>query len=212
MQSTGKSQSSTDEAVCRLKLILLHCCSKQHGVSAFVRLNLLLNHLLQCLQGPGELSAEAASLDQISVDVGIWSELVLLRQLVDYLECCINPAGPAHQLDQDRQGEVAGRHTCFLHLLQHLKTFIREAGLRTTIKKRVVHDLIRYETSLLFHLLDKTEGRREVTNLTMTFQHGAVGDDVWLDFCLLHVCQNFWHSVHATASSAAVQEGVVCHD
>mmetsp|Transcript_61416 Transcript_61416/g.143697 ORF Transcript_61416/g.143697 Transcript_61416/m.143697 type:complete len:471 (+) Transcript_61416:912-2324(+) len=43
----------------------------------------------------------------------------------------------------------------------------------------------------------------------MTFQHGAVGDDVRLDVGLFHVSQNVRHAIHATAAGAAVKKRVV---
>mmetsp|Transcript_63420 Transcript_63420/g.151569 ORF Transcript_63420/g.151569 Transcript_63420/m.151569 type:complete len:277 (+) Transcript_63420:633-1463(+) len=138
--------------------------------------------------------------------------MVLARQLLDEVKSLVHTTGTAHELHQNRQGEVAWLHAGFLHLAEHSQALIHQAALGAAVQQGVVHDLVGDEASLLPHLLDQLEGRSEVASLAVALEHGAVRDDIGLDVGLLHVLDDCWNPIHAAASSTAVQEGIVSDD
>mmetsp|Transcript_96749 Transcript_96749/g.177211 ORF Transcript_96749/g.177211 Transcript_96749/m.177211 type:complete len:213 (-) Transcript_96749:147-785(-) len=81
----------------------------------------------------------------------------------------------------------------------------------TSIEEAVEHHLVWSKLSVLLHLLQNFQALVNIASHAVSLDDGGPSDDVRFDgrLSLFHVLQEFRHSMHSTAPSICIENGVV---
>mmetsp|Transcript_55335 Transcript_55335/g.101393 ORF Transcript_55335/g.101393 Transcript_55335/m.101393 type:complete len:286 (-) Transcript_55335:1132-1989(-) len=157
------------------------------------------------------LSVVEACLDETCPNLDICLESVLLGQSVHHGEGLAETPGTAQELHHDAQREVRGHHVCCAHLVQEAECIRQAIVPCTPVEEAVEHHFVRSKLAVLPHLLHNFQAFVNVARHAVSLDDGGPSYNVRFHrrLRLLHVLQELRRTMHRTAPSVSIENGVV---